>query len=503
MTGAVNSNTKKKLSIEFSDANKVTYCEKMLMRKYQDGSMAEREPPRSNGLTEHSDPSEATKEEEDAEPLPAISQYNVFYDIDVMPAEEMPAGDEGVKCETVLSSEDFGDCKPPPRVSIEEVSFKNLGSTVEEPSQEASKQPGAELKQEDSKQPSAREAQKDKQPNASGSIQKPAVRSKSAKKKKKITGGHTSSRVQATNPPVPSGEVHSEECSAQQHKLPDLTESVKAAWKTCSQSDQTPQPLTHFFLHGVSPMEDENEGEENVPPLLGDDNNASAPNGASGGGDDTSNFKLGPTIWLPHSSTVQTAAQSDKGPSHHHDGATSDAVVPPPPPPPSSRPSTSQCGDRYYDDTESDSEPENEREEFISSRLGMTRDSVEWSARPTPSATPCPDLEGEEEEEEEEKVERDRADCEALEDLAWELASTVDCEGRLTRNEGDLEESDLKGGTECDREGAAATPMGAERCGEDWTSIGGGGDGGEVMEMSKVMSNFELYQRDLMEADSD
>ena len=176
------------------------------------------------------------------------------------------------------------------------------------------------------------------------------------------------------------------------------------------------------------------------------------------------------------------------------------ADLPPIPAPSSSRPSTSQCRDRYYDDSNSDSEPENEREEFISSRLGMAHDSVEWDGRPTSAstaATPQPDPD------EEERLERDREDREALQDLAWELASTVECEGRLTRNEGDLEGEggcygDDSMGEELDREGAA-TPM------TEGAEVGGVGikEGGEVMEMAEVMSNFELYQRDLMEADSD
>ena len=166
------------------------------------------------------------------------------------------------------------------------------------------------------------------------------------------------------------------------------------------------------------------------------------------------------------------------------------------------RPSTRDC---YYDDTDSDSEPENEREEFISSRLGMARESILFrptsaaaaaggASRPASTHPEGAGLELEEEEMEQEKTERDKIDRKALDELAWELASTVECEGRLTRCQGDFDDEEEEGNS-----GALASK-------EEEKEEEGGEEGEvsrEVMDMSTVISEFELYQKQLMEEESD
>ena len=478
MQAGVTPQSRTRLSIEFSDTNKVTYCEKLLMRKYQEGSMDSK--PQSNSLMDHGEINETGK---GLEPLPAISQYNVFYDTDELPADKLPNedGEEIINVEPVFSDEDFGDCKPSLRASIEEVSFKKLengkdASAVDESKLECpkllsrSEKPVVNLPASEKPKvlPSAsRELKQHSDTSTNDATRKLSAKKKGKGGKRSKKGGDRSSsskaRVASSNKP----EIGNSQ-------LPDLTESVKAAWKSSSQSNLTPKPLSYFFLHGVQPVEGA-ESEETSP-------QPDKPSKVQSDGDVT--FSLGSTVWLPHSSTVQ---EDEPPPSH----ATSEAALLPP----SSRPSTSQGRDRYYDDSDdSDSEPENEREEFISSRLGMARDSVEWKEARSASTTPLPDPE------EEERVERDRADYEALEDLAWELASTVECEGRLTRNEEELDSEEEGGGsgTSLEHREAVATPTCIES-GRDQEGIAEGG----ILDMAKVMSDFELYQKNLMEADSD
>ena len=77
-----------------------------------------------------------------------------------------------------------------------------------------------------------------------------------------------------------------------------------------------------------------------------------------------------------------------------------------------------------------------------------------------------------------ERQEQDEEDDTALENLAWELASTVECEGRLTRCESELVEGE--------GDGDVTTPP---------SSLGVADDQGPfpLTDLSQVMSEFELY----------
>lgn len=432
MTGTAQTDeAKQAVNIEFSDKNRVTYFEKMLVRKYKDGTMVKSH---SSGVVE------CTELQDEDESVHAISQYNIFYDAE--PVEN------GV-IETESSFDDFSDCKPPSgAVSIEELSSCKENSTPVTESKVICESEGKKI-----------------------STEKSVVSNSSKTVDTKLSskgGNRSSKKVQAKKK---QSETSSEEHDMQHCKQSELlSSSVKSAWADSVRSDHDHRQMMHFFLHGVGSSMDE---QINVyPPSISEPPNEKSPLSLS-------QFKLESTIWLPNSSIHQTEPEIANNDAEQATTMPRSNSV--------SRPGTRECKDHYYDDTDSDSEPENEREAFIGSntRPGTSRDTecVQSSSRPTSST--CRDLE------EEEIVERDRADCEALDDLAWELASTAEYEGRLTRCKGDLDQLDL----EADVDRDLATPM-HTNLGEEVDGV----DVGEV-DMSKVISEFEIYQRELMEED--
>ena len=77
-----------------------------------------------------------------------------------------------------------------------------------------------------------------------------------------------------------------------------------------------------------------------------------------------------------------------------------------------------------------------------------------------------------------ERQKRDEEDDTALENLAWELASTVECEGRLTRCESEL----VEGEGDVDATALSSSPVVADDQGAF-----------PLTDLSQVMSEFELY----------
>lgn len=428
-----------RLNVEFTDKNQVTYFEKLLMKKYRDGSMAN---PQLDSRPVG--PVEPVASTDDSETTPTISQYNIFYEAD-MELEGDLQNEACVAQEVVPEVQAVGDlskCQPSTSFSIEELFINGEDEVSAENTEEVlTMRIGIDTGPRD-------EGCKDERPQT------------------EYSSSHDEDGNSHAKIPVPQGEIPSPDSNSahnlQHLQQSDILASVKSAWTNCAQSSHSGQQLAHFFLHGVNPMDGESEEESMKLPKP-------RPTTKSSDGSSTSNthqFKLGSSLWLPSNSTSLVLEPEVN--------IEEDAINLPPSP---SRPSTRECKDRYYDDTDTDSEPENEREEFISSRLGMTRDSVEMQSRP-PSTSHGRDFE------EEDRMERDEADCAALDDLAWELTSTVECEGRLSRCEQDFDSS-------------AVTPTPAVEEEEE-----GSTEVGEV-DMTKVMSEFELFQKNLMEEDSD
>lgn len=428
-----------KLSVEFSDANKVTYFEKLLLRKFRDSPVFLRTDHSTEGNEDQVVSSKS--EEDDNVNTPTVSQYNLFYDAELMDTEP------GSSCVEADTFEAFDFYSAPSGIVVEEVpstttdqSLCSVEVTPLEPVPVATT----------SAIPTAREEEGAK---SSANSQVPKARngdSKQAAQKGKKKKGQKERKRQVN--------------VQQDSKQPDFSLAVKAAWSTCTQSDHGQQQMTQFFLHGVKPAEDVDQ-EMPVPKpfpteLL-----------------DAHQFTLGSAVWLPSSSLQPT----DPGTSPNEPRNETPPLAPP------SRPATR---DYYYDDdTDSDSEDaEYERAAFISSRLGMARDSIQ-------ELEPKPEGSYRELEEEEERMERDKADCQCLDELAWELASTVECEGRLTRCEGELDQLDQEEGVddEVGCHSGSATPVHQDAEDIEIPQVD--------VDTSKVISEFELYQRELMEED--
>lgn len=467
----------REFNLEFEDKNKVSYFEKLLIKKYKDGTMTMQAPPRPAQTEIESD--------EEPEVVPVISEYNVFYDTE----DTLPPGDTGA--DRIAATSDPMSRPLSSSVFVEELAPDNSeivtvpqGENNEWNGRENGPQMVSPVLNGDTVAPETATEMKTGQmsglPKATapqagsettrgkGKNRSGSGRAKRSKGKEKQAGSDPQT-ASLRSSPQSAGETvkgHTnrtkmESASPTEHpmKQSDLLMSVKSAWANCSQSNHSSQQLGQFFLHGVEAQHSE---EEHAKPQT--------PNSAN----EPFEFRLASTVWLPNSSTVQLE------PEVSCDVLESDSIDAL-----ASVPTPRQSRDQYYNDTESDSEPENEREEFIQSRLGMVSDSVEC-LRSRPTSTCVRDLEAENE------MDRDREDCEALDELAWELASTVECEGRLTRCEEDLDSLE-------DGKCYAATP----------TPVVNGGEGemdkdmGHVLDMSEVISEFELYQQRLMEEDSD
>ena len=431
----------RKLNVEFTDKNQVTYFEKLLMKKYKDGSMTNPQPVEAVASTGTADNNEPTADDKST---PTISQYNIFYDADM----ELEGENEALVIQEVVPDiQTVGDltkCRSS-TVSIEEFNSSAINLFVDGEDKVGTENTEEVVTMHNGVDTGPRdEGCKDEKPQAVDSSSHD------------VDGNFCAEMLEGQTPSPYPNSTHNLQKS-------DILASVKSAWTNCAQSSHGGQELVHFFLHGVDPLDGELEEESTMLPKpqltkISDGSSNSDPH----------QFKLASSLWLPSNSTslVEPEVNIDITP-------------------PSSRPDTTERKDRYYDDTDTDSEPENEREEFISSRLGMTNDSMEMQLR-QPSTSHYRDFE------EEDRMEQDRADSAALDELAWELTSTVECEGRLSRCEQDFD-------------GSAVTPapaMDEEREGEEEEEEPEGNiEVGEV-DMTKAISEFELFQKSLMEEDS-
>ena len=531
-------------NVVFADGKtKVSYFEKLLMRKYKDGTITMQPSSPHPVLTE-------IESDEELEHAPAISKYNVFYDADDIDGNDA----NGVPIPSVNCDEDFPVMASRPRpssVSIEELTSD--GEVLPLPEPEIVLRPcGKEVIQMQKKGSHSSKKIAEAKDSKMASEPTEVKSGKTGKHRDRGESGHRKKSKEKEQLPAPLSTSHNEKGrevdqqyseikaesllpSSHEHdtqflKQSDLLVSVRSAWDNCTEFQHSIHQLGHFFLHAVQPVNSE-EAASPEPPV-----SVSTPH-----------FKLGSTVWLPSSSTAQeepvalpsisesaepppsvsesaepppsvsesaepppSVSESAEPPPSVSESAEPQSAEPPPsvsesaePPPsvsesaepptsisesaepPPSRPSTR---DWYYDDSDSsDSEPQNEGDEFIQSRMGMVRDSVDCRVSRPATSTSSRDLEVED------QVERDKDDCQALDELAWELASTVECEGRLSRCERDLDTEETEGG--CD----AVTPVPVANEGEDEVGVADK----QVMDMSEVISEFELYQQRLMEEDSD
>lgn len=262
--------------------------------------------------------------------------------------------------------------------------------------------------------------------------------------------------------------------------------SVRNAWANSTQGGVThnaTDQLTEFFLSGVPKSAQE--------AIEGKSVEVEVPNNGQ--------FQFASTIWLPGNSIADSGdvesgvAEDVVAFTFNENGAGSNddtyainfATVPPPPsvahnhPPQQEQSNSSGISTptpSYYDSiVSSDCESEDQDEPFMEFESeGRNRQKQEW-----------------EEWEEQE-------DSEALENLAWELASVTG--GRLTQCEREEEEVGEEegdvGGVEYYTNDLVAG-SGVEQEGEEVDCFG------SSVELQQVMSDFELYQQQIMEQESD
>ena len=252
---------------------------------------------------------------------------------------------------------------------------------------------------------------------------------------------------------------------------PDVAASVKNAWGRSTQAENTSNQLTGFFLSGVQQSTQETHHQLPVQDRL-----------LEPSGMDNRQFEFASTIWLPANSIIPD-------PSIQSESTTSRDAT-------SFDPSEA-CSDTRAIDFTTDLPPPSVL--YHLPQLGTSSDTL----TPTPSYyDSITSSDGESEDQDKLSIldvefemegrqglelqqQENEEDDEALETLAWELASVTG--GRLTR---------------CDREEEEDEGMesfGREEGGElvEGSYFGSGAD------LQQVMSDFELYQQQIMEQESD
>ena len=197
----------------------------------------------------------------------------------------------------------------------------------------------------------------------------------------------------------------------------DIATSVRNTWAQSIRPSHSDN-LSNFFLSGVQQPQD------SLPSCHKSETQDNRSH--------TNQFQFASTIWLPGNS-IATAAFD---PQEHLIDLSTDLP-----------PATTPLQSPYKEGEETDSDSE-------CSELAVGDSEWEWKQH----------------------REREECDSRALEELAWELASTT-AESRLEERESRLEDS--------------------SSIDDDWDFTSGG------LDMERVMSDFDLYQQKLMEQDSD
>lgn len=407
-------------SITFPDTNRVTYFEKLLIRRHKESTLYPRGNRLLNGRALVEPQEDRAEEMEDKEEGVAntISEYNIFYDDeDVLLAYTDPMDD--------TSFDDFNGTRP------------CIGLVIGDMLINGDKMESCESNIHKDKGDLGQQIQSLKKPvSSSMSKEKDTLRQKHRGKKKRNEVKVRCSKTKITS--TDSYMTHDATCATHQLSQSDLVTSVQSARLSCTQGNAHNQLLTSFFLHAVRPANSSKENPEKPSQLLSETT-------ASG----STMFTLGCSTWVPNSSIAQGNQLCDKVKDASHA--------------PDHTPR--ECRDACYDDSTSDSEQENEQELFLSSRPGTVHKSM-GSDRDSRVAGFYEDLEREEEE-----MERDKADCDALESLACELHVSSVLDGWLTAtSQREQQELDEKEEGEKMEEGLLEEDVGGVDTITSWTS---------------------------------
>ena len=436
---------KERPQIQFSGKSGVTYFEQLMIKRHRyDPICLSRAATHLHHAAPPRDREDISSESTNDRDLPTdeegtFSKYNFFHDPE-RAESKFPHNDR--------ETEEYTSPTPPAvsGSSSVEIVEMNVSPSTSSAKPDAVKIHPIEL-EETSAAPAV--AMKPKSKKTGGSA---CVRPKSTNKKR-----IQSSRLKSTpKPRCSSARSHRPSAKAppSQVNQSDIQASVKQAWNNCSEQTQ----LTQFFLHGVEVTDDDKIDSDAKSQTAGMGHKVAIAS------------KLSSTIWLPGNSicsnldTLEINPDTDLPPAATTRPKSQNKC---PPPPLASAPPISANSDSSRDNRPPPSDSDNE--DLAEFELSVT--NIEEGE--ITSAT--------------ERQERDELDEEALESLAWELASTVECEGRLTRCQSEMDKLDDEIGGDLQQE----------------KELNEEGEVFVLSDLSKVMNEFELYQQSVMEQDSD
>ena len=451
---------RKQIEVTFSGETGVSYFEKIITKRNRyDPTLLKKIGTRPPSLTEPIPNSNttgnlSTNEQGEIELTP--TQYNIFYDPEDIQYDQSLSVDDD--CEV------YSMYRPLSSVQIEEIEItkpldsgkqSDLGNVTQVTTTQDTKETKSNKKHVfHGDKRKAYSSQEPKQ-NRVTSGKKTKASEKTVSRESKScyhprTGKHNrlSSKSETENVQTPKSGMSDV----------DMEASVKKAWSECghgiqrcteSRPNTAAAELSQFFLHGVEHIQTIETDKE-------DKERDTTPQAKPG-------LQFAANIWLPDNS-----------------------IIPEPFVPSSLTPimnSVHVSGDCYHEDSDSDLEFDRHEmgHEFSSSAsLGTTTRSKSKLSFKHELLVGADEFSTE-------KSEWDQEDNEALENLAWELASTVESEGRLSRCDSELDNID----DSYDYQSVVEVPATGyvEECCE--VEIGN-------VDMERVVSEFELYQKQLI-----
>lgn len=451
---------RKQVEVTFSGDTGVSYFERIITKRNRyDPTLLKKigtmppsliEPSCDSHTTENDETDlsiHETNEQGEVELTP--TQYNIFYDPEDIQYDRCPSVD--------YDCEDYSTYRPLSSVQIEEIEItKHLKSgkqsNSEKDSQDKHVSTAQFTKVTRSKKKYALHGDKRKV----HSSQEPKQNRVTSGKKTKACGKNISrepmsSSYSRNGPPSNSGTVSSQTPTSGMSDI-NMQTSVKNAWSECGHGIQrctesrpnTAAELSQFFLHGVEHMQtsetDKEDKEGDIPPQV------------------EPRLHFAASIWLPGNSTI------------------TEPSIP-------TATMTSAYGDYSCEDSHSDLELDPHE---LGHKLSFVA-SPETTACNKSKLSEYEVLVGSDEITAE-RSEWDQEDSNALESLAWELASTVESEGRLSRCDSELDNID----DSYDYQSVVEAPAAGYKDDSYEVEIGN-------VDMEKVVSEFELYQKQLID----
>ena len=475
------------LKVQFSDKETgVSYFERLMMRRHRVDPvfLAKMSKNKSDGIQncpeefgESGQLETDILDDHQSQVESCPSQYNIFYAAEVDEGNtEMPSEDAGVSgsykqsdCEVLEVFE-----RPLSSVKIEEMHddsavlsasiYTCTAYNIENATLDSK---GSVPPQSKSRKDRSSSKQKVNKPNSAKGSKLKASKEPLRTRSKEPQRGRTKAPVATPS----HGDARSSKVIE-----PAVAASVKIAWGRSTKAENSSDQLTGFFLSGVQQSTPEAHHQLPVQDRL-----------VELSGTDSNQFEFASTIWLPansipdpsiESTTSRDATSFDgSGACSQGDTCAIDVATDlPPPSAPYHPPQLGTSSDNltptpsYYDSiTSSDCESEDQDEPSVVD-VEFEMEGRQW-------------LELQQQEDEE--------DEEALETLAWELASVTG--GRLTRCDREEEEE------EEEQENGGMESVGRE----EGCELVEGSYFGSGVDLQQVMSDFELYQQQIMEQESD